>query len=80
MKHMNVKQHTFSDGTVIPPNTPIAIPITPFQAPQIYPDHDAVDGQRFFRMREQPGNENKRQFVTTSPEMYAFGYGANRAV
>jgi cytochrome P450 len=33
------------------------------------------DGLRFYKLRKIPGNENKHQFVTTSPESLNFGHG-----
>lgn len=33
------------------------------------------DGMRFYNLRKIPGNENKYQFVTTSPESLNFGHG-----
>lgn len=44
--------------------------------PAIYgPTADQFDGHRFLGIRERPGQENKWQFVTTSPDMFAFGHG-----
>ncbi|KAH6664961.1 cytochrome P450 [Halenospora varia] len=33
------------------------------------------DGLRFYKLREQPGKENRHQFVTTSEDSLNFGYG-----
>ncbi|GME28683.1 putative cytochrome p450 protein [Neofusicoccum parvum] len=67
---------TLSDGTRLPKNSMIAIPAVYMRDPAIYgPTADQFDGHRFLGLREQTGQENKWQFVTTSPEMFAFGHG-----
>lgn len=44
--------------------------------PEIYgPDPLKFDGRRYLRMRQQPGQENKGQFVTTSADHFGFGHG-----
>jgi cytochrome P450 len=41
----------------------------------IYPNASTFDAFRFSKLREQPGNENRHQFVTTSPTHINFGHG-----
>lgn len=77
MKRMTVREHKFSDGTIVPPATPVGIPVSSFRDPAVFPDPDTYDGYRFLKLREQPGNENKWQFVTTSTDMFGFGHGAH---
>lgn len=43
--------------------------------PLVYPDADKWVGDRFYRMRQQPGGETKGQFVTTTPDHMGSGYG-----
>lgn len=43
--------------------------------PTIFPNVDKFDGHRFLNLRKVLGNENKHQFVTTSPECNFFGHG-----
>lgn len=43
--------------------------------PSIFPNPETFDGHRFLNLRSTPGNENKHQFVTTSPECNVFGHG-----
>ena len=31
--------------------------------------------ERFLQLRQQPGEENRHQFVTPTPELMGFGYG-----
>lgn len=54
----------------------VAIPSISMVDPAVFgADADRFDGRRFLRLREQPGQENRWQFVTTSPEMFGFGHG-----
>ncbi|KAB2576303.1 Cytochrome p450 [Lasiodiplodia theobromae] len=66
-----------SDGTIIPKGATTAVPTL-----HMLDDESRwgarpteFDGHRFLRMREQPGNENRWQFVTTSAEHLGFGHG-----
>ncbi|EKG11520.1 Cytochrome P450 [Macrophomina phaseolina MS6] len=69
------KAVTLSDGTVIPKGATMAV-TTDFQMdPQVYPDPQKFDAYRFLKMRQQPGQENNWQFVSTSPEHMGFGHG-----
>lgn len=43
----------------------------------IYPDPKVYDGYRFYRMRQEPGHENKHQLVMASPNHFGFGYGVH---
>ncbi|KAF4545495.1 Cytochrome p450 protein [Lasiodiplodia theobromae] len=67
---------TLSDGTHLPKGSVIAVPQFHMSDPANWgPDASRFDGHRFLRMREQQGNEGKWQFVSTSPDHYAFGHG-----
>jgi len=77
MKRIAMKAHTFSDGTSIPAGAPIAVPTSSMRDPSIFPDPLKYDGYRFLRLRQEPGNENRWQFVTTAPEMFGFGHGTH---
>ncbi|KAI1849674.1 hypothetical protein JX265_008011 [Neoarthrinium moseri] len=68
------KEVTLSDGTVLPQGSRINV-ISSFMDPKIYPEPEKFDAARFLRMRQQPGNENSWQFVTTSGEHMLFGHG-----
>lgn len=41
----------------------------------VYVPPSTFDGLRFYKLRAQPGNETKHQYVTTSPDSLAFGHG-----
>ncbi|RGP68396.1 ent-kaurene oxidase [Fusarium longipes] len=43
--------------------------------PDLYPDPETYDIYRFKKQREQPGLENKAQFVSTSIDNLGFGHG-----
>lgn len=70
--HQNV---TLSDGTVIPKGAGLGIPITAMTDENFHKDPLTFDGHRFYNLRQEPGNETKYQFVTTSNEHIAFGHG-----
>ncbi|KAJ5793866.1 cytochrome P450 [Penicillium paradoxum] len=42
---------------------------------EIYYDADKFIGRRYYDLRQQPGNENKGQFVTPTQDHYGFGFG-----
>ncbi|KAF2141916.1 uncharacterized protein K452DRAFT_210615, partial [Aplosporella prunicola CBS 121167] len=66
---------TLSDGTTIPRGALTVVAIDRMHDTSIFPESTAYKGRRFLDMRQQPGNENKWQFVTTSAEHLAFGHG-----
>lgn len=66
---------TLTDGTVIPKGAGLGIPITAMTDEKFYKDPFKFDGHRFYDLRNQPGNEAKYQFVTTSNEHISFGHG-----
>ncbi|KAF4906646.1 Cytochrome P450 monooxygenase easM [Colletotrichum viniferum] len=67
---------TLSDGTLIRKGCHITIPTLHMRDNEIFGSNaDDFDGYRFLRMRELPGQENKWQFVSTSPEFLSFGHG-----
>lgn len=43
----------------------------------IYPSPKVYDGFRFYTKRQEPGNEQRFQFVTTSRESFGFGHGVH---
>ncbi|KAI0098329.1 cytochrome P450 [Hypoxylon sp. NC0597] len=68
------KDLTLSDGTVLPKGARIIVAAN-FMDPEIYPEPEKFDAARFLKMRQQPGQENSWQFVTTSPAHTLFGHG-----
>ncbi|KAH7012014.1 P450 monooxygenase [Macrophomina phaseolina] len=66
---------TLSDGTKLPAGAYVAIPTWPMKDSFYYENPQKFDGRRFLEKRNQPGNENRWQFVTTTPEHLGFGHG-----
>ncbi|KAL7624096.1 hypothetical protein AAE478_005653 [Parahypoxylon ruwenzoriense] len=68
------KDMELSDGTILPKGSRIMV-ASNFMDPTIYPAPEKFDAARFLKMRQQPGQENSWQFVTTSPAHTLFGHG-----
>ncbi|KAL1614873.1 hypothetical protein SLS54_009427 [Diplodia seriata] len=77
MKRVAMAPHTLSDGTHVPRGATIAVPVLGMMDPDRYHDPESFDPYRFVKLREQPGQENGWQYVTTSRDMFAFGHGAH---
>ncbi|KAI5863535.1 cytochrome P450 [Durotheca rogersii] len=63
-----------SDGTVLPKGAQVIV-ATNFMDPTIYPEPEKFDAARFLKLRQQTGQENNWQFVTTTPSHTLFGHG-----
>lgn len=68
------KEIELSDGTILPKGSRVSV-ASSFHDPSIYPDPERFDAARFLRMRQQTGQENSWQFVTTTPAFLLFGHG-----
>ncbi|KAL9630381.1 MAG: hypothetical protein Q9164_006444 [Protoblastenia rupestris] len=69
---------TLHDGTLLPAGSHIAFPLNQVSNdPQLWHEPEKFDGFRFFKLREQPGNESKFQFVTTGIDNLDFGHGTH---
>jgi len=68
------KEIILSDGTQIPKGVRLAV-LADFGNPEIYPEPEKFDIARFAKKRQEPGQENSWQFVTTSPTHLSFGHG-----
>ncbi|KAL1618717.1 hypothetical protein SLS54_007153 [Diplodia seriata] len=77
MTRMSKQPVTLSDGTVIPKNALIMVSTDKAMDPAVFPDPHVFNGRRFLEMRERPGQQNRWQFATTSPEHLGFGHGAH---
>ncbi|OGM49856.1 hypothetical protein ABOM_001453 [Aspergillus bombycis] len=69
------KALSLSDGTRIPEGAFTMVGIDRMHDLEVFNDPHSFNGSRFLDMRQQPGDENRWQFVTTSPEHLAFGHG-----
>ncbi|KAK7970137.1 hypothetical protein PG996_001428 [Apiospora saccharicola] len=68
------REVVLSDGTVLPKGSRIMV-ATNFEDPVAFPSPGEFDAARFLRRRQEPGQENAWQFVTTTPEHLHFGHG-----
>ncbi|KAL4865956.1 hypothetical protein BDV12DRAFT_210778 [Aspergillus spectabilis] len=67
---------TFSDGTTVPKGSYVLVPMhAMYLDDSLFPDASKFDAFRWCRLRDQPGNETRYQFVTTSPTHINFGHG-----
>jgi cytochrome P450 len=70
------KDFTFSDGTTVPRGSYVLVPMhAMYLDDSLYPNASTFDAFRWSRLREQPGDEKRYQFVTTSPTHINFGHG-----
>jgi len=77
---------TLSTGHTLPTGTRIGFAAYAIQHSSLTPTFSSThnpsskpvsqfDGLRFYNLRKVPGNENKHQYVTTSPDSLNFGHG-----
>jgi ent-kaurene oxidase len=67
---------TLPDGVVIPKGYNIGCPTSSIAKDEtLWEKPFEFDGFRFERLRQQPGHENKHQFVTTGIDSLYFGHG-----
>ncbi|KAJ5779084.1 hypothetical protein N7457_006804 [Penicillium paradoxum] len=77
MNRLTLKEIVLSDGTVIPKGANILVSTNTLENDSIYPSASTYDGYRFYNKRQQPGNEHRHQFVTTTTEHFVFGHGVH---
>ncbi|KAH8690472.1 cytochrome P450 [Talaromyces proteolyticus] len=71
-----VRDFTFSDGTTVPKGSYVLVPMyAMYLDDDLYPRASEFDAFRWSKLRDQPGAENRYQFVTTSPTHINFGHG-----
>ena len=75
MNRLVKRSITLSDGTMLPAGSRIMIADNKVDDTSIYREPDKFDVSRFLNLRQQPGGENRYQFVSTTPEHMAFGHG-----
>ena len=76
MSRVALEDFTFSNGTVIPTGTTVAVPMYAIHHDKnIWPDPFTFDPYRSSRVRDQGAGDVKQQMVTTSSEFLPWGYG-----
>ncbi|KIM38977.1 hypothetical protein M413DRAFT_447338 [Hebeloma cylindrosporum] len=76
MQRVAVKDHTFTDGTMVPRGTTLAVALDSVHLNEnIYSDPLTFDPFRFVKLKEQDTTGRKFDIVTTSVESLAFGHG-----
>ena len=71
-----LKDFTFTDGTTVPKGSFVFVPMyAMYTDNDLFPNAEQFDAFRFSRLREQPGEENRHQFVSTSTSHINFGHG-----
>ncbi|KAF2719878.1 cytochrome P450 [Polychaeton citri CBS 116435] len=68
---------TLSDGTVLPNESRIMISDDKVNDPETFPNPKKFDATRFLHLRQQPGEENRHQYVTTTSDHMGFGHGSH---
>lgn len=75
MHRMARQDVRLSDGKIIPKGANMVVSAHRMRDESIFPEPTTYDGYRFYKIRQEPGNENKHQLVMTSQEHMGFGYG-----
>lgn len=76
MNRKVVKDFTFSDGTVLPAGTSLAVAsFATHHDEELYANPYEFDGFRFANLREEDGESIKHQMVTTNADYVPFGHG-----
>lgn len=77
MNRLATEEIPLSDGTVIPKGATIVVSAHINEDISIYPNAYTYDGYRFYKKRQEAGNEHRFQLVTTTRESFGFGHGVH---
>lgn len=75
MHRVTTEPVKLSTGTRIPQGSNLMVSSHWRKSDAYYDNPDSFDGYRFLKMRQRPGEENRHQATTTSPEHLGFGHG-----
>ena len=76
MQRVAVKDYTFSDGTMVPRGTTVAVAMdNVHRNEKNYPDALTFDPWRFVKLKEQDATGRRFDIVTTGLDSLAFGHG-----
>lgn len=65
-----------SNGVVLPASTYISMTHYPMMRdPEIFPEPEVFDGLRYFKLRQEKGQEERHQFASLSSEIPSWGVG-----
>lgn len=77
MRRLARKNITLPTGQIIPKGALVFFYDNGSLDSNVYQDAHKFDHARHMRMREQPGQENKHKFVTTTANYMGFGHGVH---
>ncbi|KAF5021010.1 hypothetical protein F66182_6941 [Fusarium sp. NRRL 66182] len=77
MRRVVTSDVTLSDGTFLSEGTVLGVSAHRQWDDAVYANAREFVGDRFLRMRQEPGKDNVAQLVTTGIDHLAFGYGAH---
>lgn len=75
MRRLAKKDITFPTGQIIPKGALVFFYDNGTLDSKVYSNPHKFDHARHLRMREEPGQENKHKFVTTTANYMGFGHG-----
>lgn len=76
MHRVMLQSHKLSDGTELPRDSHISMPVNAIQNdPEVTPNPEVFDGLRYFKLRQQEGETHLHQFSTTQDKILNFGHG-----
>lgn len=76
MHRVMLRGHKLSDGTELPHNAHISMPVSAIQNdPEVTPKPEVFDGLRYFKLRQREGETHLHQFSTTQDKILNFGHG-----
>ena len=76
MHRVMLQRYQLSDGTEIPRNAHISMPVNAIQNdPEVTPEAEVFDGLRYYKLRQHEGETHLHQFSTTQEKILNFGHG-----
>ena len=78
MHRVMLQDHAFHDGTVLPKGAHVSMAVNAIQNdPEVTLNPETFDGLRYYKLRQQDGQNHLHQFSTTEEKVLNFGHGAN---
>ena len=77
MRRMMVQDHQLNDGTILPQGAHVSVPASAIQNdPEVTPEPDVFNGDRYFKLRQKEGQTHLHQFATADQKNLNFGFGS----